>query len=46
MRQRLDIAELYRRTLRRLPDVINDVPPLPVPQACPVTLNELLAESA
>ena len=46
MRQRLDVTELYRRALRRLPDVIDDVPPLPVPQACPVTLDELLAESA
>jgi hypothetical protein len=46
MRQRLDVAELYRRALRRLPDVIDDVPPLRVPQACPVTLDELLAESA
>ena len=46
MRQRLDVTELYRRALRRLPDVIDDVSPLPVPQACPVTLDELLAESA
>jgi hypothetical protein len=46
MRQRLDVAELYRRALRRLPDVIDDVPPLRVPQVCPVTLDELLAESA
>jgi Domain of unknown function DUF29 len=45
MRQRLDVAALYHRALRRLPDVIDDVPPLPVPPACPMTLDELLAES-
>jgi hypothetical protein len=27
-----------------MPDVEDDVPPLPVPSVCPVTLAELLAE--
>ena len=27
----------------RMPEMIDGVPPLPVPQACPVTLDELLA---
>jgi hypothetical protein len=43
-REELDIAELYRRALRRLPDMIDGVPPLPLPEACPVTLEELLAK--
>ena len=46
MEQRIDVAKLYRRALRRMPEMINDVPPLLVPQACPVTLDELLREAA
>lgn len=42
MRQRIDMAELYRRALSRLPDTIDGLPPLPVPPVCPVTLDELL----
>ena len=37
MRERLDLAQIYRRALRRMP-------PLPVPAVCPATLDELLAE--
>ncbi len=44
MRQRIDVAELYRRALARLPDTVDGQPPLPVPTACPVTLDELLGE--
>jgi hypothetical protein len=44
MRQRIDLARIYRRALRALPDTIDDQPPLPVPEVCPVTLDELLAE--
>jgi len=44
MAQRIDVAALYRRALRRLPDSIDGIPPLPVPSDCPVTLGELLAE--
>jgi Domain of unknown function DUF29 len=43
MRQRLDLAGLYRRALRVMPETIDDLPPLPVPADCPVTLDELLA---
>ena len=43
-REELEIAELYRRALRRMPETIDGVPPLPVPAECPVTLDELLAE--
>lgn len=44
MRQRIDVADLYRRALRRLPDTINLVPPAPLPQTCLLTLDALLAE--
>jgi Domain of unknown function DUF29 len=44
MRQRLDIPELYRQALRGLPRMIDGRAPLPVPAACPVTLDALLAE--
>jgi hypothetical protein len=44
MRQRIDIAKIYRRALRAMPDSIDGQPPLPVPGECPVTLDELLAE--
>lgn len=44
MRQRIDLARIYRRALRIMPDTIDGQPPLPVPQDCPVTLDELLAD--
>ena len=44
MRQRIDLARLYRRALRILPDSIDGQPPLPVSQLCPVTLDDLLAD--
>ena len=44
MRQRLDLDKIYRRALRNLPTTIDGQPPLPVPDACPVTLDELLSE--
>ena len=43
MRQRIDVAALYRRALRRMPETIDGLPPLPVPETCPVTLDELLS---
>jgi len=43
-REEMEIAELYRRALRRMPATIDGVPPLAVPTECPVTLEELLAE--
>ena len=42
MRQRIEMAEIYVRALRRMPDRIDGQAPLPVPDACPVTLDELL----
>jgi hypothetical protein len=46
MRQRLDFARIYRQALRGLPDTVDGQPPLPVPDACPVTLGELLGDDA
>jgi hypothetical protein len=43
MRQRIDINELYARAVRRVPETIDGQAPLPVPEECPVTLEELLA---
>ena len=42
-RRELKVATLYRRALRGLPDTIDEVAPLPVPQAASFTLAELLA---
>lgn len=44
MRQRVDLAGIYNDALRGLPDTIDGTPPLPVPETCPATLEELLAE--
>ena len=41
-RQRIDLARLYRDALGRLPESMYGQPPLPVPQECPATLDELL----
>jgi hypothetical protein len=45
MAQRIDVSALYRRALRRMPETIDGQSPLPVPETCTVTLDELLAES-
>lgn len=45
MAQRIDVSALYRRALRRMPETIDGQPPLLVPEACSVTLDELLAGS-
>ena len=45
MRQRLDLAVLYRQALRGLPSTLDGRPPLPVADVCPFKLDELLAEA-
>ncbi len=45
MRQKIDVANLYADALAGLPETMDGTPPLPVPSACPVTLDELLAEN-
>jgi hypothetical protein len=42
MRQQIDVAGLYSDALQAMPETIDGQPPLPVPQTCPVTLDELL----
>jgi hypothetical protein len=44
-RQRIDIARLYAKALRLLPDTIGGQAPLPVPGDCPTTLDEMLGET-
>jgi hypothetical protein len=44
MRQRIDLAKLYRQAIKLLPETMDGQPPLPVPVECPVTLDELLGE--
>jgi hypothetical protein len=46
MRQHIDMTALYRRALRGLPESHDGQPPLPVPDACPVALDELLGTAA
>ena len=45
MRQHIDVAELYRKALRRMPESLDGQPPLAVPDVCPVTLDELLSNA-
>src|SRR3954453_11513335 len=42
MHQRIDVADLYRVALAGVPETMDGLAPLPVPVACPVTLDELL----
>jgi hypothetical protein len=44
MRQHLDVAKLYARARYILPETIDGQPPLPLPETCPMTLDELLDE--
>jgi hypothetical protein len=45
MRQKIDIAALYADALAALPEAMDGQPPLPVPDACPVTLERLLEDN-
>jgi hypothetical protein len=44
MRPKINLALIYRRALRAMPATIDGQPPLPAPEICPVTLDEMLAE--
>ena len=44
MRQRLDVPGLYADAVKALPETVDSQAPLPVPETCPVTLDELLAD--
>ncbi len=44
MRQRIDVSKLYEKALYLMPDSIDGLLPLPVPDTCCVTLDEMLGE--
>ena len=44
MRRGIDLSRIYRQALRALPETMDGQPPHPVPESCPPTLEELLAE--
>lgn len=44
MRQRIDVGALYRIALVGLAESMDGTPALPVPEVCPVTLDELLSD--
>jgi Domain of unknown function DUF29 len=44
MRQKIDIAGLYADALAAMPETIDGQPPLPMPEVCTVTLDDLLSE--
>jgi hypothetical protein len=46
MRKRIDVTGLYADALQVIPETIDGQPPLPVPDVCPVTLDELLENPA
>jgi hypothetical protein len=44
MRQRINLARIYRQARHVMPETIDGQPPLPVPDVCTVTLDELLGD--
>jgi hypothetical protein len=42
MRQKIDLAALYADAVAAMPAAIDGQAPLPIPDTCPVTLDELL----
>ena len=46
MRQRIDLARIDRQALHALPQTMDGQPPLPLPETCPMTLDELLSDNA
>lgn len=44
MRQKIDVADIYAKALRAMPEAIDGQAPLPLPAVCTVTLDELLGE--
>ena len=46
MRQRLDLGRIHQRALRNLPRQMDGKPPLPLPAACPWSLEELFGADA
>jgi hypothetical protein len=46
MRQRLDLAHIYRRAVRAVPATMYGEPSPPLPSACPWSLDELLSDES
>jgi len=46
VRQHIDVAKLYARARRIMPETIDGHPSLPVPETCAVTLDALLDDGA
>jgi len=46
MRAKIDLAGLYGDALAGMPEIMDGQPPLPVPDICPITLDDLLGEPA
>jgi hypothetical protein len=46
MRQKIDLASLYADGLAAMPESMDGQAPVPVAQACPVTLEELLSDGS
>jgi hypothetical protein len=44
MRQKIDVAALYREALQALPEKVDGQNPLPMPPDCNIALDELLSE--
>ncbi len=42
MRRKINLADIYSKALRALPNTIDGVPPLPLPDVCQVPLDDLL----
>ncbi len=45
MRQRIDLARIYADAVRGLPETNDGQSPVPVPDVCPVTLDDLLSDN-
>jgi len=45
MRQKIDVDSLYADALAATPETIDGQQPLPVPDVCPVTLDDLLGDA-
>ena len=44
MRSRIDLERIYGKARKALPSTVDGVLPLPVPETCPFTLEELLRD--
>jgi hypothetical protein len=44
MRQRINLTRLYSQAVRATPETIDGQSPLPMPEVCPVTLDDLLSD--